>query len=125
MDAPVVVGDTRIVQWPASGPKIETAAQANDLIGEAWAHEASWVAVPVASFGPEVFQLKTRIFGEIAQKFVNYRVGLAIIGDIPEPYAQSQALQDYIREVNQGPDIWFLASLDDLIERLEAKTRGM
>lgn len=121
MDVLTAAGDTRIVIWPATAPRIDTAAQANDLIGEAWAHEASWVAVPVASFGPEVFRLKTRIFGDIAQKFVNYRLGLAVIGDIPEPYAQSQALQDYIREVNQGPDIWFLASLDALAERLEAR----
>jgi hypothetical protein len=125
MDALTVAGDTRIVTWPATAPRIDTAAQANDLIGEAWAHEASWVAVPVASFGPEVFQLKTRIFGEIAQKFVNYRLGLAVIGDIPEPYAQSHALQDYIREVNQGPDIWFLASLEELIKRPEVRAGGM
>lgn len=117
----VVAGDTRIVQWPVSGPRIETAAQANDLIGEAWAHDASWVAVPVDGFAPEVFQLKTRILGEITQKFVNYRLGLAIVGDIPEALLLSQALQDYIREANQGANIWFVASFEDLTARLEGR----
>jgi hypothetical protein len=121
MDAlTVVAGDTRIVQWPASGLKVETAAQANDLIGEAWSQDASWVAVPVDAFAPEVFQLKTRILGEITQRFANYRLGLAIIGDIPVALLQSQALQDYIREANQGANIWFVASFADLTERLGA-----
>jgi hypothetical protein len=122
MDAlTVVAGDTRIVQWPVSGLKVETAAQANDLIGEAWGQDASWVAVPVDAFAPEVFQLKTRILGEITQKFANYRLGLAIIGDIPAALLQSQALQDYIREANQGGSIWFVASFADLTARLEAR----
>ncbi len=34
---------------------------------------ADWVLIPVECFDDDFFRLKTRIAGEIIQKFVNYR----------------------------------------------------
>ena len=63
---------------------------------------AGRVAIPVARLDPAFFQLATRLAGEVAQKFVNYRIRLAIVGDISPQCAQSKALRDFVHESNQG-----------------------
>jgi Domain of unknown function (DUF4180) len=40
--------------------------------------------------------------GEFAQKFVNYRLRLAIVGDISQHLAGSEALCDFVAETNRG-----------------------
>ncbi|GJM77483.1 hypothetical protein HMSSN036_96990 [Paenibacillus macerans] len=50
------------------------------------------------------FDLKTRLAGEIVQKFVNYQVKFAIAGDFSR-YA-SQSLRDFIYESNSGNDLF-------------------
>ncbi|MFD0698098.1 DUF4180 domain-containing protein [Paenibacillus sp. GCM10027628] len=62
------------------------------------------------------FDLKTRLAGEILQKFINYRVKIAIIGDFS--VYSSQSLQDFIYECNSGKDIFFLPTEQQAIEKL-------
>lgn len=62
------------------------------------------------------FDLKTRLAGEILQKFINYRVKVAMIGDF---FAySSQSLKDFIYECNDGNDIFFLSTEQQAIEKL-------
>ena len=67
---------------------------------------------------PKFFQLKTGIAGEITQKLVNYRLRLAVVGDISTRVAKSNALRDYVRESNRGDHVWFVDSDDDLDRKL-------
>ncbi|MDF2682688.1 MAG: hypothetical protein K0R47_3878 [Brevibacillus sp.] len=62
------------------------------------------------------FDLKTRLAGEILQKFINYRVKLAIIGDFS--VYSSQSLKDFIYESNNGNAIFFLPTEQQAIEKL-------
>lgn len=62
------------------------------------------------------FDLKTRLAGEIFQKFVNYQVKVAIIGDF-SAYS-SQSLKDFIYECNLGNDFFFLPTEQQAIEKL-------
>ena len=64
----------------------------------------------------DFFDLKTRLAGEILQKFVNYRIKIAIIGDFS--IYSSKALKDFIYECNNGRDFFFLADEAQAIERL-------
>ena len=43
---------------------------------------------------------------------------LAVIGDISEQLAASNALRDFVWESNRGDQIWFLADEDALDEKL-------
>nr|WP_280739939.1 DUF4180 domain-containing protein [Pedobacter borealis] len=54
--------------------------------------------------------------GEILQKFSNYRVSLAIIGDF-SPY-QSKSIKDFIYESNKGKHINFLGSAAEALTKL-------
>ncbi|MGZ4163930.1 MAG: DUF4180 domain-containing protein [Tumebacillaceae bacterium] len=62
------------------------------------------------------FDLKTRLAGEILQKFINYRVKVAIVGDFS--MYSSRSLQDFIYESNGGTDIFFLPTEQQAIEKL-------
>ena len=51
------------------------------------------------------FRLSTGLAGEVLQKFVNYHMKLAIVGDF-SGYT-SKPLQDFIRESNEGRHVCF------------------
>jgi len=62
------------------------------------------------------FDLKTGFAGEILQKFSNYFVELAIVGDFSK--YSSQSLQDFIYESNKVGRINFVSSVEEAIEAL-------
>ncbi|HFJ9437687.1 MULTISPECIES: DUF4180 domain-containing protein [Bacillus] len=62
------------------------------------------------------FDLKTRLAGDILQKFINYRVKIAIIGDFS--MYTSKSLKDFIYECNKGKDIFYLATEQQAVEKL-------
>ncbi|MDQ0114205.1 DUF4180 domain-containing protein [Paenibacillus harenae] len=62
------------------------------------------------------FELKTRLAGEILQKFINYHVKVGIYGDFSA--YPSQNLQDFIYECNKGTDFCFLPTEQQAIEKL-------
>jgi hypothetical protein len=66
---------------------------------------------------PAFFDLKTRLAGEILQKFSNYNVQLAIVGDFSK--YTSKSLKDFIFESNKYRRINFVASVDEAKERLK------
>ncbi len=66
----------------------------------------------------DFFQLSTRLAGEILQKFINYQVKIAIIGDF-SGYT-SKALKDFIYESNCGKDVFFVATREEAVARLTA-----
>ncbi len=64
----------------------------------------------------EFFQLKTRLAGEVMQKFVNYNMKLAIVGDFS--VYSSKSLKDFIYESNKGKHIFFVTNEKQAIEKL-------
>lgn len=68
------------------------------------------------AFDARFFDLKTRLAGDILQKFVTYQVKLAIIGDFS--VYSSKSLKDFICESNQGRDIFFVSGEEEAIIRL-------
>ena len=64
----------------------------------------------------DFFDLKTGVAGEILQKFSNYDVKLAIIGDYSK-YSK-KSLKDFIFESNKYGRISFVNSVQEAIERL-------
>ena len=112
-----VIGDHRVLVLPRTGPSLG-ASEANDLVGDAWGYDASVVAVPVERLDPAFFQLSSGVAGEITQKIVNYRLHLAVVGDVSEHVAASDALRAFVVESNRGRHVWFVADDDELTQRL-------
>lgn len=101
------------------GDKLAGPADINDFLSLAFEANADWLALPTVRLGAEFLRLRTRLAGETTQKFVNYRVGLAVIGDISAEIAASGALADYVSESNRGRSVWFLPDLEALKMKLE------
>jgi hypothetical protein len=74
------------------------------------------IAINKAAITEDFFKLSTGVAGEIAQKLVNYRFRLAIIGDFTG--YTSKPLHDYIRECNRGGHLYFVDSEEAAIEKL-------
>lgn len=109
---------TRVLLLTADDPVVSTADDAADLVGGAWARSATVVAVPVERLDPSFFDLSSGLAGEFTQTLVNYRLRLAIIGDIAEHVDTSTALRDFVRESNRGAHVWFVPDESALTAKL-------
>lgn len=95
------------------GPLIATMDDALDLIGSAF-QGAEVVAMPATRLDERFFSLRTGFAGELMQKFVNYRLKLAVVGDISSYLAASSALRAFVYESNRSDHVWFVPDLDEL-----------
>jgi hypothetical protein len=100
------------------GGRLRAEQDAVDLIGEAGYRRARWVALPAGRLDEDFWRLSTKVAGDFAQKFAQYGMGLAIVGDISEQLASSAPLRDWVREANRGRQIWFVEDMAELERRL-------
>ncbi|KAA5825913.1 DUF4180 domain-containing protein [Saccharopolyspora hirsuta] len=108
----------QVLVCDADGPEVSTVQDALDLIGASYGGEV--VALPASRLDARFFDLRSGFAGEVMQKFVNYHVRLAIIGDISAHLEASSALQALVRESNRGRHVWFLPGVEELDVRLRA-----
>lgn len=113
-----MLGGRSVLLCSDQGPKISREADALDLIGALWGREVDWLVLPAARLGPDFLRLRTGLAGAVIQKFVTYRVRLAIVGDLSAEIAESGALRDFVRESNAGGHVWFASNLTALEQRL-------
>lgn len=79
-------------------------------------YHSNHVVLDKTAISEEFFDLSTRLAGDILQKFTNYQVKLAIVGDFSG--YRSKSLRDFIYESNNGPHIYFLPDQQQAIEKL-------
>jgi hypothetical protein len=118
MPALLEYGAERVLVCDQQGDKIDGRQRGLDVIGDALGLGATMIAVPVARLGGAFFDLRTGVAGEISQISVNYRLRLAVLGDIAEHVACSNAFRDWVTECNRRNDLWFVGSIEELRERL-------
>ena len=115
----VEMGAERVLVCDADGPVVDAEARAADLVGEALSAGATLVAVPVERLAPAFFQLRTGLAGAVAQKVVNYRLRLAVVGDFEAQAAASAPLRDWVIASNRRGEVLFAPDLAALAARLE------
>ena len=99
-----VKNHTAIVREP--GVLVTSGFSAMDLLASArYETGCSAIVLFKEQLDEAFFRLSTGLAGEVLQKFVNYRMKLAVVGDF-SGYA-SKPLQDFIRESNEGRQICF------------------
>lgn len=108
----------RVLECAPDGISVRDDRDAVDLIALALSQQAKLVVLPIGRLPAGFFRLRTRIAGGIVQKFAQYRMPVAIVGDIGGHLAASAALRAFVHEANQGTDIWFVADRAELDERL-------
>jgi hypothetical protein len=91
-----------------------------DLIAEVcFGHDCRKLALNKSAVSEDFFRLSTGLAGEVIQKFVNYSIEFAVIGDL-SGYT-SKPLQDFIRESNNGRHMFFVGSAEAAVEKLSGK----
>ena len=116
------IAGVRVLVLDRDGPAIATERDGTDLIGEAMGVGADWLSIPIARLSDDFLKLSTGLAGAILQKAVNYRINVAVVGDISAKMAASKPLNEFVGESNRGRHIWFVVSLDALRVRLAADT---
>lgn len=114
--APKPIARDNIAIVPPDGPLLAGDEGALTVLGEVYGQDADWVAVPVERLQADFFDLANGKAGEFFQKFMNYRLKVAIFGAVPERFAQSRALNAFIAECNAGDQIRFADTFDLLTE---------
>lgn len=108
----------KIAEVKPEAAVIEGTEDILDIMADATYNEASRIVVHQESLPEEFFDLRSGLAGEILQKFSNYRVRLAVVGDFGN--IESKSLRDFIRESNNRGIINFVTSLQEALSRLDS-----
>lgn len=107
------IKDTKIAEVISEANVINKVEDGIDLLGNIYYQGFDRIIIYEKNITPEFFDLKTGIAGEILQKFSNFRVQLAIVGDFSK--YNSKSLNNFIYESNKGRLINFVSTLSEAL----------
>ena len=117
MDLHIIgIENTRIAKPVSKDTVISTVRDATDLMGNADYQGARNIILEEGNLDLVFFDLKTGMAGEILQKYSNYRMRLAIIGEFGK--FDSNALNAFINECNRGNSIFFVPDFDTAVKKM-------
>lgn len=93
---------------------LRTTEDGLDLLGNLYYQGFDKIIIHERNITPEFFDLKTKIAGDILQKFTQYQMPLTIVGDFSK--FKSKSLNDFIFESNKGKQINFAGSRSEAIK---------
>ncbi len=105
------IDDRKIAEIISDDIVLQTVEDAVDLIGNMSYQGFDKLIIHEENMISDFFELKNKIAGNILQKFSQYSMPLAIIGDF-EKY-ESESLNDFIFESNKGNQINFVTTVKD------------
>jgi len=95
---------------------INTSQDALDLMVMANENGAGKIILHENAMHPDFFKLKSGLAGDVIQKFVNYHIKFAVVGDFAK--YSSKSLKSFIYESNNGNQFFFVADIVDALEKL-------
>ena len=113
----------RVDRLDVDGPAIATDDDTSDLIGGAWSNRATLIVIPVERLDERFFDLSSGFAGEVLGKLGNYRLRIAIVGDVSEHMSASNAFDALVWESNRGDEAWFVPDAAALEAKLAARAR--
>lgn len=109
-------GNGNIAEVIASEILIHTPEEGLQIMVDLYYQDFDKVILHEENITPDFFELKTGIAGEILQKYTNYKVRLAIVGDFAKYPGKS--IKDFIYESNKGKQVNFVSDLSTAISKL-------
>lgn len=110
------INDVKISEVLSTEKIIDNIDDGVNLLWDLYYQDFDKIIIHAKNITPDFFDLKTGIAGEILQKFSNYRVRLAIVGDFSK--YTNNSLKDFIFESNKGRQINFVNTLSKALEVL-------
>ncbi len=112
----IITLDNGIGQLISTDAVINSVEDGTDLVGNAYFQGVNKLIIDEKQLTPRFFDLSTKLAGEILQKFSNYQIKLAIVGDFKK--FESNSLKDFIFESNKAGQINFVNSTLEAISAL-------
>ncbi|CAM4521430.1 hypothetical protein FHS16_006317 [Paenibacillus endophyticus] len=110
-------GESRVAIIESDEIVIANVQDALDLMATVSYHEDCYkMLIRKSNINEDFFELKTKLAGDILQKYTNYKVKLAIVGDF-ESY-DSKSLKDFIYESNNGKQVFFAKDIPSALQAL-------
>lgn len=108
------INDIKVAEVISNEILIQSAQDGLDLMGNIYYQGFDKVILYEKNITPDFFDLKTKIAGEILQKFSNYRIGLAVVGDFSK--YESKSMKDFIFESNKTGHVSFVETVEKAVE---------
>lgn len=110
------IGQAKVAEIQAEGLVLTSVEDGLSLLGDLYYQGFDKIILHEENIVPEFFDLKTKLAGEVLQKFVQYRMPLAVVGDFSK--CTSKSLRDFIYECNQGRQVNFVQELSSALKGL-------
>jgi hypothetical protein len=109
-------GNKRIAEIISDIVVIHNASDGLNLMGNLYYENYDGILLHEHLLSPDFFNLSNGMAGEILQKFSNYRMQLAIVGNF-ENYTH-KSINDFMFESNKTGHIIFVGSVSEALKRL-------
>jgi hypothetical protein len=110
------IKDNKIAELISQEIVIKDVEDAIDLLGNVYYQGFDNIIIHEKNLTAEFFNLGNGIAGEVLQKFSNYRIRLAIVGDFSK--FTKKSIKSFIFESNNARKINFVCSLAEAINIL-------
>ena len=111
------IGKAMVAEVAANDMLLTVPEDANDLLGNAYYQGFDGMIISADKISPRFFDLKTRLAGEILQKFSTFQMRLAIVGNFST--FTSESLKSFVYESNRGSLIHFSPTTADAVAWFE------
>jgi len=108
----IILKDKVIAEVLEEGVVIRNSQDVLEVMGEC---QADGYVFYTHHFEDDFFDLSTKKLGEVMQKFANYRVKMAVVGDFSR--YPSKTLKDFIYESNRMGEYLFMGTIEEVIKR--------
>ena len=105
--------NTRVAEIITDKVILRSTEDGLELLGNLYYQGFDKIIIHEKNITPEFFDLRTKIAGEILQKFAQYQMSLIIVGDFSK--YQSKSLNDFIFESNKSKQINFIEDLSNIL----------
>jgi hypothetical protein len=110
------INDKKIAEIITDEIILKTTEDGLDLLGNLNYQGFDKIIIHEKNIIPDFFDLKTKIAGDILQKFTQYQMPLTIVGDFSK--FNSKSLNDFIYESNKGRQVNFVTSQSEALKVL-------
>lgn len=108
------IGNIKVAEIIADKIILTSTGDGLELLGNLYYQGFDKIIIHEKNITPEFFDLKTKIAGNILQKFAQYQMPLIIVGDFSK--YKSKSLNDFIFESNKGSQVNFVSDLSRVLQ---------
>lgn len=108
------INDKKIAEIITDEIILRTAEDGINLLGNVYYQGFDKIIIHEKNITPDFFDLKTKIAGDVLQKFTQYQMPITIVGDFSK--FMSKSLHDFIYESNKGKQVNFVMSVEDALK---------